>query len=189
MRRNILLPLLTVLCAAAITACSPSATPPQAEAPAPSPMKPVDSVIGLMAAQISPSATALWEAVGTEAGPKGPVDKAPRTDADWAAVRRQALQLIEASNLLMVPGRATSWPNEKRANAPGPTDLTPAQADELIRKDWPAFVAFSQAMQAQGLAALKAIDARNVDGLMEAGGNLDEACEACHKKFWYPEAK
>ena len=37
-------------------------------------------------------------------------------------------------------------------------------------------------------SALKATEARDVDALLEAGGQIDEACEACHKKFWYPGA-
>jgi len=193
MRRNIPAAGLLVLCAATFAGCARPAATPSADAPsaasAANPQKPVDSVVGLMVTQVSPSATALWNAVSTEVGPKGPVEKVPRTDDDWAAVRRQALQLIEASNLLMVPGRATAWPNEKRANPPGPTDLPPAEADARMKQEWPAFLAFSQALQVRGEEALKAIDSRNVDALMEAGGNIDEACEACHKQFWYPTLK
>lgn len=193
MRRNITATGLLALCVAAFTGCAKPAAPAAGETTTPpvatSPLKPVDSVVGLMATQVSPSATYLWNAVSTEIGPKGPIEKVPRTDADWAAVRHQALQLIESANLLMIPGRATTWPNEKRANPPGANDLTPAEADARMKQDWPAYVAFAQALQVRGEEALKAIDARNVDGLMEAGGNIDEACESCHKRFWYPETK
>jgi hypothetical protein len=27
-----------------------------------------------------------------------------------------------------------------------------------------------------------------VDAYLNAGGALDEACEGCHKRFWYPNA-
>ena len=36
-------------------------------------------------------------------------------------------------------------------------------------------------------ASLAAIDKRDANALLEAGGDLDEACENCHKRFWYPE--
>jgi hypothetical protein len=33
---------------------------------------------------------------------------------------------------------------------------------------------------------LKATDARDASELMNAGAALDEVCEGCHLKFWYP---
>ena len=30
---------------------------------------------------------------------------------------------------------------------------------------------------------------RNPNGLLAAGGDLDEACEACHLEYWYPGQK
>ena len=33
---------------------------------------------------------------------------------------------------------------------------------------------------------LAAIDARDAAALTKAGGHLDEACEQCHLKYWYP---
>ncbi|MNC98622.1 hypothetical protein D3C83_166460 [compost metagenome] len=38
-------------------------------------------------------------------------------------------------------------------------------------------------------AAFDAIEARNVQGLSEAGEALDVACENCHKVYWYPKDK
>jgi hypothetical protein len=174
-----------------LAACT-KAPAPTAEAPAapatPQTIHPVDSVIGLMANQISPSANFLWEAVGTVSGPKGTEEKQPRTDPEWAEVRRQALILIEASNLLMVEGRHVGLPGEKRAGTPGPTDLTPEQAEAAITKDWATWIAFSQTLRATAQATLKTIDARDAAALMESGSDIDEACEVCHKKFWYPVA-
>jgi hypothetical protein len=177
--------------ALSLAACAP-ATPPKAaaDAPAAAPAtapQPVDSVIGLMAGQIAPSSAFLWDAVGTVTGPKGTEEKQPRTDAEWAAVRRQALILIEASNLLLIPGRHVAWPKEPRANPPGATDLTPEASEALIDKNWAAWAGFAIALRASTLETLKTIDAKNVDGLMETGSAIDEACEACHKVFWYPD--
>ncbi len=44
----------------------------------------------------------------------------------------------------------------------------------------------AHALQDAGLKALAAIDAKNVDGLSDAGEAIDEACEQCHLKYWYP---
>ena len=40
-----------------------------------------------------------------------------------------------------------------------------------------------------GLQALAAIDARNPQALLEAGGAIDAACEACHVTYWYPNQR
>jgi hypothetical protein len=183
---------LSIAVAFALAACAPKPTAPLPTAGSPSAqtgaLQPVDSVVGLMTGQIAPSAEFLWGAVGTVTGPKGTEDKQPRTDAEWTAVRRQALILIEASNLLLVEGRHVTWPDEHRANPPGPGDLTPLASETAIGSHWPAWVAFATTLRSSALDTLKTIDARDANALMESGGAIDEACEACHKAFWYPDA-
>lgn len=173
----------------ALGGCAKAPPPAPVTAPPapPAAQRPVASIVALMAGQIAPAANALWESVATVSGPKGNVEKAPHTDKDWAEVRRQALILIEAGNLLLIEGRTVLDPGEHYANPPGPGDLTPEKAEALIKSDRASFVAFAQALQAAGLATLKTIDARDATALMESGGGIDEACEACHKKFWYPD--
>ncbi len=39
------------------------------------------------------------------------------------------------------------------------------------------------------MEALRAIDARKLDGISDAGGTIDAACEGCHLQFWYPNEK
>ena len=48
------------------------------------------------------------------------------------------------------------------------------------------FTQFARNLQDAASKALTAIDARNPQGLMDAGGVIDEACEACHVTYWYP---
>ena len=36
------------------------------------------------------------------------------------------------------------------------------------------------------MLAIKAIDDKNADALSNAGGDMDKACETCHKTYWYP---
>jgi cytochrome c556 len=33
---------------------------------------------------------------------------------------------------------------------------------------------------------IAAIDAKNVEDLERAGGEVEQACEQCHSQFWYP---
>ena len=146
------------------------------------------SVIDLMSGPVDKAADFLWDSVGTESSPSGPVDKLPKNDKEWAAVREQALLLAETSNLLMMEGRVVAHPGQKLENPPGENDLTPEQSLAAIKADRATYLGFARALQATAVSALKATEARDVDALLEAGGQIDEACEACHKKFWYPGA-
>ena len=167
-----------------LAACGREAAAP-ASAPPP-PYKPVASILDLMAGQIDPAADFLWESVATVSGPKGTEEKQPRSDKEWKEVRRQALLLIEGSNLLMTEGRVVGHPGQKLEDPPGPGDFTPEQSEAAIKADRSTFIAMSVALRTAGEGALKAIEARNVEAYLESGGIIDEACESCHKKFWYP---
>lgn len=173
--------------ALALGACAKQS--PKSEPETPSiPFHPTASIIDLMSGQVDPSADFLWDSVATISTKAGPVEKKPRSDEEWAAVRRQALVLIESANLLMIEGRSVALPGQTLENPPGAGDLTPEQSQAAILAERPTFVAYARALQDAGLLALKAIESRNVDAFLEAGGTIDEACEQCHKKFWYPGA-
>ena len=151
-------------------------------------LRPVASVLDLMLGQIDPAADALWESVATISGPKGVEERQPRTDKEWAEVRYKALMVIEGANMLMVEGRQVAHPGQQLEEPGGATDYTPAQAQVEIDKDRGSFVAFAHALQDAAGMALTAIEKRDAEALLEAGGHLDEACEGCHKRFWYPNS-
>jgi hypothetical protein len=142
----------------------------------------------LMLDPIASNADALWGAVGSVSTPTGSKDLAPSTDAEWAAVRQKALIVMEAANLLVVEGRVVAHPGQTLKDPPGKTDLTPEQAQAAIGKDRAAFVGFAGALQSAVGEMLAAIDKRDVDAYSAAGGTLDEVCESCHQRFWYPAA-
>ncbi|MBI4986072.1 MAG: hypothetical protein HZC24_12230, partial [Rhodocyclales bacterium] len=58
-----------------------------------------------MVAVVDPAADQIWNSVSTEITKAGVNEKQPRTDAEWLAVRHQAVTLIEAANLLLIDGR------------------------------------------------------------------------------------
>jgi hypothetical protein len=157
-------------------------------APLPGGLQPEASILDLMLEFIDPNADELWESVAIVSTTTGVEEHHPQTDEEWAAVRRKALILIESANLLVVEGRPVARPGQVIAEPGLSDDLTPAQAQAEIDKDRASFVGFSRLMQIAAGEMLKSIDARDVDGFLEAGGALDEACEACHRKYWYPNA-
>jgi hypothetical protein len=137
---------------------------------------------------IDPSADVLWDSVAYVASTQGIEDRQPRTDAEWKAVRTSAITLIEAANLLSMPGRHVAA-HKASDPPPGPGELSHAQIQQRIDATHDSFTQFARALQDAGLKALTAIEARDAQGLMDAGGTIDEACEACHVTYWYPDQK
>jgi hypothetical protein len=86
------------------------------------------------------------------------------TYGGWAAVENASLALVESANLLLIPGRQCS--NGKPA---------PVQ-----RADWIKFV---QGLRDAGMSAYKAAQTKNQDVIVEATGNLADACSACHDVY------
>ena len=77
-----------VVAGAVVAACAPKPASQAAAAVAmPPPLKPVASVIDLMAGQVDPAADFLWESVATVSTTKGIEERHPKTDAEWAEVR------------------------------------------------------------------------------------------------------
>jgi hypothetical protein len=160
-------------------------TPPPHPPAAASLTRPVATIKDIMDSIVDPSADALWQSVATVSSAAGIEDRQPRTDDEWADVRRDAIRLVEATNLLIMEGRHVAKRGEKAEN-PG-VELDPEKIEKLINDDRQAFVELAHGLQDASLPALNAIDARNADALLAAGAGIDRACESCHLKYWYPD--
>jgi hypothetical protein len=137
---------------------------------------------------VDPSADVLWDCVAYIATKKGVEDRQPRTDEEWQAVRYSAITLIEAANLLSMPGRRVAAAHNPASAAapPAPGELTHAEIQQRVESTHGAFTQFARNLQDAATRALTAIDGKDAQGLMEAGGVIDQACEACHVTYWYP---
>jgi hypothetical protein len=133
---------------------------------------------------VDPSADVVWLSVTTVQSSKGTVDTAPKTDEEWKKVRQGAIALTEASNLLMMPGRHVAAPGEK-SETPG-VELEPSEMEELINKDRASWVMRATKLHEAGLAAVQAIDAKDAQKVFEVGEQIEQACENCHRQYWYP---
>ena len=104
----------------------------------------------IMLGIVDPSADDVWNAVQTVVGPNGIEEHAPKTEEEWTTVRHGAIRLVEATNLLMIPGRHVAKPHEK-SETPG-IELEPEEMEVLINKDRPAF--YKRARALHDVAAL-----------------------------------
>lgn len=79
----------------------------------------------------------------------------PKTEVEWNAIRNQALMLAESGNLLMMPTRTR---------------------DGDWNKDAKMLVDI-------GAAAFKAATAKDMQGVLALGDQLNEACVVCHRQY------
>jgi hypothetical protein len=183
---------LLVLLTVVVASCSPS-DQPATEAGAPSaaassagmPASDYDtsiSIAEIMDAIVMREADVLWNAVSYSSTDDGFEVVGPETDEDWANLRYAAMSLAEATNSLLIPGRHANRPDVEA----GFGELTPAEIDALISSQRSAWTGFAKALRASAEEAIDAIDARDTDRILDVGGTIDEACEACHLVFWYP---
>jgi plastocyanin len=140
-----------------------------------------------MTSIIDPEADVLWNAVATIVSLSGTEEREPKTDDEWAAVRQSAVQLVEATNLLRIPGRHVARPGEKSENPR--IELQPETIQKMIAEDPATWTRLVDRLHDAAVPALKAIDARNAKGLFDAGEHIEYACEACHQQYWYPPAE
>lgn len=142
----------------------------------------------IMVSQVDQNADLLWDAVSSKSDATGVHVQKPETAEDWGKLENAAVGLSSAMDLLL------------KERPLVPKGLEVADADKLgalkaraikaiIDADRPAFQA--HALELKGIAERmrNAARSRNANTLLELGGELDDACEACHKQFWYPDPK
>lgn len=171
-----------------LTGCSPK--PQRAAGPAQAPPAgPVAaaSIQEIMKAVVEPASNGVWKPPASISEPDSKASAAQK-DADWIGVKHAAVALSESANLLVMPGRKTVAPGGKIQDEGLPGNLPSAEIQKRIEADPAKFRQYAKGLQDATIETMAAIDARNFDALTEKGGKIDEACEACHKEYWYPPA-
>lgn len=179
--------LIFVACAAVLAAsCQARSTEPAAPAAdAAAPQYTTTATIkDIMLHIVDPAGDLVWDSVATVIDKEGMKETVPTTDEDWFKVRSGVITLIEASNLLQVPGRKMARPGEKSV-APG-VELEPEEMDVLVAKDRAGWNERAKALHDISVKVLEVVEARDAQKLFDIGEDLDKACENCHRAYWYP---
>ncbi|WP_395399328.1 cytochrome c [Pseudoduganella sp. UC29_106] len=129
------------------------------------------------------------DSVSTEVTKLGVEEKRPHGDAEWRALRARAATLIEGAKLLAAQERPVTHGGKQVEDAHVAGVLKAHEVEQAIKSDRPGFQARARDLQQAAGEALAAIEARNADRLLLAGGQIDQACERCHQSFWYPSAE
>ena len=149
-------------------------------------MKPVVSVKELMRDMLDPIADNVFDSVSVVVDAKGAVEKSPKTEEDWAQIRIGGTTLAEGAYLLKVPRPFAPPGDENNSTGPDAVELSPAQILAKIKRDPVEWNARIEALRNVGLQVLDIVKRKDVKELWDASDNLDTACEACHRSYWYP---
>lgn len=179
--------LMLVACAALAAGSCQSKQPEPAPAADQPPYTTTATVKDIMLHIIDPAGDLVWDSVTTVIDKQGLHESVPKTDEDWFKVRSGVITLIEASNLLMIPGRAMAKPGEK-SEAPG-VELEPAEMEVLVNKDRAGWYSRAQDLHNISLKVLDIVEKKDAQALFDIGEDLDKACENCHRAYWYPNEK
>lgn len=149
--------------------------------------QPTATIQDIMLSVIDPNIDAVWNSVSTVSTAKGTEERRPQTDEDWKTLRQHAVTVAEAGNLLVIKGRLVA---AKGANtSSGGAELQPEAIQKAIEANRHDYVKHAHELHDAALKVIAAIDRKNVDALVEAGGAVEHACEQCHSQFWYPGDK
>ena len=167
-------------CSATTPAASPSPTQLWGD------MKAVVSVKELMRDMLDPIADNIFDAVSIVDDKNGSVERVPRTEEDWERIRIGAVTLAEGSYLLKIPRPFAPPGDLNNSVGPDAVELSPDQIIAKVKKDPVEWNARIEALRNVGLEALDIVRRKDVTELWDASDNLEQACENCHRSFWYP---
>lgn len=143
-------------CMAALAACSPQkeAAPKASAQPKFNTDLPMTEFMGHV---VDPAAFMYWKGSGTEIDATGEHDLSPTTDEGWENLVTGATILMEAGNMLQLPGRV--------------------RAPEA---DWNRY---AQQLTERAAIARAAAEKHDKKGVFDEGGHVYEVCVACHEQF------
>jgi hypothetical protein len=120
---------------------------------------PVATIKQIMNAIVLPNANVIYNAVGTTIDGTKVEETVPKNDKEWAAVGDSAAAIVESGNMLLLGDRF------------------------IDKREW---LSYTQRFIAAGKAALAAANEKKPEGILAAGGDLNETCDACHEKYQRP---
>jgi hypothetical protein len=170
-------------------ACSTSKPAPTASSSPPvlwGDLKPVVSVKELMKYMIDPIADNIFDAVGSVVTKDGVTDKEPKTDEDWEKIQIGAVTLAEGAYLLKVQRPFAPPGDLNNSTGPNPVELSPDQITAKVLRDPVEWNARIETLRNAALAVMDIVKTRDAKAMWDAGENLDQACENCHRSYWYP---
>ena len=143
----------------------------------------------VMVGTIDPIADVIWETSSKSYGSDGNAQSGILSPAEWDKIAKAARDLHDGAAVIAAnPDIVVVKPGTKILDeGTVPEAVTAAQVEQYVDRDRPGLGQHARELSVITLnieAAAKAHDAARTVKLSE---DLDEVCESCHKRFWYPD--
>lgn len=145
-------------------------------------------LLPLMKGTVAPQAQILWDIGNKALDDEGNASAAKLTPVDWTKLAGAAQKMKDAAVSMAGAARIGIAPPGARLQDEGtPGQATSRQIQAYIDANPKDFAEHARAMAEVSDGFLKAAGSKDAKTLGEASAKLDEVCEACHVKYWYPE--
>jgi hypothetical protein len=141
----------------------------------------------LMKDVVAAQAQVLWDVGNRAMDDNGNPSAKNLKPADWPKLAAAAQAMKDASSRLATASRiVVAGAGDKIQDEGSSGSATQAQIQQFIDGDKAGFAQHARELADVADEFGRAAKAKDVKTLFNASGKLDEICEGCHLKFWYP---
>ena len=150
--------------------------------------EPATTLHEVMAGSIDPVADVIWHVASKAYGEDGNAKAGVLADRDWAQIAKAARDLHDGAMIIANnPDIVVAAPGAKILDEGKVAEaVTAVQVASYVERDRPGLASHARNLSAIALEIEAAAKARNAAQTVKLSEDLDEVCETCHKRFWYP---
>lgn len=139
-----------------------------------------------MIGPVNEATATMWDVGNDAIGEDGDIDPSLMADESWDRIAAAAKEL-EASANRMADAQIirAALPGHEGDEQPGAYSMADVQL--YIDEDPALFRAMARAMADHSAKVRAAANARRAGETSLLIGELDQVCEACHARYWYPD--
>jgi len=147
-------------------------------------------VHALMKDVVAPQTQVIWDISNEAQDDQGNPDASKMTAAGWNKIIAAAEKVKQASQTLAKADHAIAAAPGVKIEGDGNEGVAGAkQVQAAIDKDPAEFRTRATALATSMDQIVAAAKAKSAAKVFEVSGVLDQVCEDCHQKFWYPGQK
>lgn len=142
----------------------------------------------LMKNVVALQAQVIWDVGNQAQDDQGNPDASKLKAAGWSRIVSAGQQVKQAAQMLAEAQHVVvAAAGQKLQGEGGPGTFGAKQVQTAIDANPKEFRAAAQALAISMDQIVAVAQAKDVVKLFDVSGELDEVCEACHARFWYPQ--
>ena len=143
----------------------------------------------VMVGTIDPIADVIWETSSKSYGLDGNAQSGILSPAEWDKIAKAGRDLHDGATVIADnPDIVVVKPGVKILDeGTVPEAVTAAQVEQYVDRDRPGLGQHARDLSVIALNIEAAAKARDAARTVKLSEDLDEVCESCHKRFWYPD--